>query len=632
MSPNGRYVVITDTRTEPHKVLIKDLQTEDISSIKLDDSELNWARWVTDERLVVSLIIETDVKLPPTYYTVVDGTRTKTMPGVRVGRMIAIDRDGTNQADMMSNAGSRVGRNINLSKIASILPSDPDHILMPAREKHLSLFKVNIHTGEAQRIEKGNHKTFAWQTNRNGIPVARYDYSDSREFITIYTRDPGVKKWEKLVKIRKEDREQFTAVGETVTPGIIYVSAQPDGHDRAALFEYDLVEKTYSEAVVSHPRVDISGTIIDGAGNYFASAFHDGRLTYKFANPEYQKHYVAVQKYFKNEANFRLHDVSLDGQVWVVRVEGPREPGAYYTYELDKNKIGLLAFLNPDIDIKGLGMTEIITYQTRDGYPIEAYFTRPPSSFTGVRPVIIMPHGGPQSRDYFGFDFMTQYLASRGYAVFQPNFRGSSGYGKFHQDAGDGEWAGIMQTDLVDGVNHLVATGQAQQNNVCIAGGSYGGYAALMGAILYDDVYKCAVSFNGVTDLEDYLKHKADLYGRRSDVVDAVEAMIGYETKERDKLSAISPLSRASEINIPLLLIHGTADRVVPFSQSEDMANAMTKSGKPVRFLELKGVNHSLIGYDPNSDEAGEDPDWYAGYKMALEEMDKFFGFHLSSP
>jgi dipeptidyl aminopeptidase/acylaminoacyl peptidase len=228
----------------------------------------------------------------------------------------------------------------------------------------------------------------------------------------------------------------------------------------------------------------------------------------------------------------------------------------------------------------------------RDGTAITSYLTRPIRG-SGALPLVVMPHGGPEQRDAVEFDPLAQALAAQGWLVLQPNFRGSGGYGKAFAEAGHRQWARRMQDDVTDATTDLVARGIADPRRIAIYGASYGGYAALMGAIVTPDLYRAAVSVAGVSDLADMMAHV-----RREDGEDAATYQywmksIGDPKLAREQLNAASPALRAGEIRIPVLLMHGTLDEIVPPRQSQDMKEALERAGRSVRYIEFSGQPHS---------------------------------------
>jgi dipeptidyl aminopeptidase/acylaminoacyl peptidase len=216
--------------------------------------------------------------------------------------------------------------------------------------------------------------------------------------------------------------------------------------------------------------------------------------------------------------------------------------------------------------------------------------TLPPGREAKNLPVILLPHGGPTARSYPGFDWQAQAFASRGYAVFQPNFRGSSGFGPKFERAGDGEWGRKMQTDISDGLAELARQGIVDPKRACIVGGSYGGYAALAGVTLQQNLYRCAVSLAGIGDLSKMVDTKKRESGSDRTLKRSLERMIG---SGRD-LKEISPIFFADRADAPILLVHGKDDTVVDYDQSNDMAAALRRANKPVVFVTLEGEDHWL--------------------------------------
>lgn len=204
----------------------------------------------------------------------------------------------------------------------------------------------------------------------------------------------------------------------------------------------------------------------------------------------------------------------------------------------------------------------------------------------------MLPHGGPTARDGYDFDYLVQFLASRGYAVLQPQFRGSWGFGDAFEDAGKGEWGGKMQTDLLDGVAAVAASGEIDATRVCIVGASFGGYAALAGATLFPDAYRCAASIAGIGDLAQLMAEEGRLYGRQSGSAQALRNEL--VASDQAKVLAMSPVRHAAAVKIPILLIHGEKDTVVRVEQSERMADALKAAGKSYELIHLPEENHYL--------------------------------------
>jgi dipeptidyl aminopeptidase/acylaminoacyl peptidase len=240
------------------------------------------------------------------------------------------------------------------------------------------------------------------------------------------------------------------------------------------------------------------------------------------------------------------------------------------------------------------GTVREFDYKARDGYGLFGYLTLPPGAGEKNLPLVVLPHGGPESRDTADFDWWSQFLASRGYAVLRPQFRGSTGLGDAHRLAGRGQWGLRMQDDVTDGVTALIEQGIADPERVCIVGASYGGYAALAGAAFTPELYACAISVAGVSDLPEMLAHDEKIHGEEDDSSYYWKESIG--TRDDPRLGQKSPARYAGNFRAPVLLLHGSNDSVVPFAQSQLMANALKAAGKPHQLITLDSEDHWLSG------------------------------------
>jgi dipeptidyl aminopeptidase/acylaminoacyl peptidase len=244
---------------------------------------------------------------------------------------------------------------------------------------------------------------------------------------------------------------------------------------------------------------------------------------------------------------------------------------------------------------EGVSPVKSIRYKAKDGLEITANLTLPRGKDPKNLPLVVLPHGGPEVRDTPGFDWWSQALASRGYAVLQPNFRGSEGFGYDFVAAGFGQWGKAMQTDLSDGVRDLAAQGVVDPKRVCIVGASYGGYAALAGATLDTGVYRCAASIAGLSDLGRFLVDKQRLYEFSNNATLRYWLrFMGADGLKDPDLTALSPAKLVNKVEVPILLIHGKDDTVVPYVQSTIMADALKRAGKPVELVTLNGEDHWL--------------------------------------
>lgn len=310
-----------------------------------------------------------------------------------------------------------------------------------------------------------------------------------------------------------------------------------------------------------------------------------------------------------------LESFSPDWQHLVFYLEGIDSPGDYYLYS--KGKFSFIASSRPDIPTDKIHQVFQTEIKARDGLRIPTLLTLPAVAELKDLPAIMLPHGGPESYDRIGFDWLAQYFASRGYLVMQPQFRGSEGFGAEFTLKGRGEWGLKMQDDLTDTVKTLMKSGYVDPERVCIVGISYGGYAALAGAAFTPDVYQCAIAINGVSDIERMLRDERYKHGKDHWVVAYWQKLISEGQVDEQHVKRISPINHIDKIKIPVLLIHGTHDEVVPDHQSEHMFDEMVDQKANVQYLELEQADHSLSK---------------AEHRMAaLKAIDAFLSRHLAT-
>lgn len=271
-------------------------------------------------------------------------------------------------------------------------------------------------------------------------------------------------------------------------------------------------------------------------------------------------------------------------------MRGNGDSGTYYLVDIEKLKADPVGYERPAIFPKHVGPISTIAYKATDGLDLDGILTLPPGREAKNLPVIMFPHGGPHSSDEETFDWWAQAFASRGYAVFQPNFRGSTNRSDAFRRAGYGQWGRKMQTDISDGLAELVRLGIADPKRACIMGGSYGGYAALAGVTLQQGLYRCAVAVAPVSDLK--LRYNNVMRETNRDKM--VKRSLQESMGDRSLFDAVSPRRFAAQADAPILLIHGKDDTVVLFAHSKKMADALSDAGKPHELVELRDEDHGL--------------------------------------
>ncbi|MEM9965614.1 MAG: prolyl oligopeptidase family serine peptidase [Asticcacaulis sp.] len=344
-----------------------------------------------------------------------------------------------------------------------------------------------------------------------------------------------------------------------------------------------LHDDTSETATIYHPKTKLL------AG--FQTGQYD-RRTYVYFDPLMEKIPSLVKKAMGDNYYAITYSMADDPRKVIAYTEGEANAGSFYFIDFGSGESEIMGSQYPDMPEEWVANKSKFTYKASDGLEIEAYLTLPPFREVKNLPLLVMPHGGPVAYDSMNYDWMAQAVASRGYAVLQPNFRGSSGYGLDFIKAGYGEWGRKMQTDLSDGVRHLAESGIIAPERVAIAGASYGGYAALAGAAFDADVYRCAISIAGLSDIHRWMEWELEEVARnkKASSIQIWKQRLGDEKR----WPHISPARHADAIKAPILLIHGKDDDVVPFEQSTIMRNALRRANKPFEFAELKREDHWL--------------------------------------
>jgi dipeptidyl aminopeptidase/acylaminoacyl peptidase len=395
------------------------------------------------------------------------------------------------------------------------------------------------------------------------------------------------------------DTPAFYGLGRTARSIIIgadrpdLAPADPEAETLDVLFEVDVDSGEWSplpfehhpDFLVHHPVTQL----LIGAGRTEEDGVH-----YEFIDADAARRWAAIERAFAGKRPKLVSWNDAQDQIVVFTDQG--EAGVYQLIDFRRGVAEILAEPYPTVLPEQVGATRLVTYKAADGLEIPAYLTLPPGVETPkALPLIVLAHGGPAARDEAGFDWWAQALASRGYAVLQANFRGSTGYGRSFMEAGYGEWGRKMQTDLSDGVRWLASEGIIDPERVCIVGASYGGYAAMAGMTLDAGVYRCGVAVSGVSDLRRMVNWEARQEGRNdSQTVRYWNRFMGAARLNDRALDALSPAYLAQASAGPLLLLHGRDDTVVPIDQSRIMAEALRRADKPVEFIELQGEDHWL--------------------------------------
>ncbi|MBB1439864.1 S9 family peptidase [Shewanella sp. SG41-4] len=474
------------------------------------------------------------------------------------------------------------------ASVIDYLPDDPDHILLQivglgSKSQYESVINVSLKTGAIKPIQHARKYFEDWVIDRqHNVRIGIYRDDTSYR---IYEQKAANEEPRQLWQFEAFTEDEIWPIGFDHDPNILYVSAYHQG--LKSIFKVNLTDPALAKELVYHDEnYDTEGWLVYSQLKQKVIGLSTNiEGEYLFWDQDYVALYNGLNEALPQSHN-DIRQFSDDERNYIAYATGPVESGAYYFGSRDKKQLYPIAYRYSQLPPEVLSQPQTVHYNARDGLAIEAFLTTPKDTVAKNLPTIIFPHGGPISYDSTTFDYWAQFLANRGYAVLQMNFRGSSGYGFNFMNSGLKNWGLEMQTDIEDGTHWLIEQGISDPKRVCIVGASYGGYAALMGVAITPDLYQCAISVAGVTDLEYLVKSS-----RRYDNSKIVKKQIG---DDYDDLFQRSPISKAANINVPVLLIHGTKDRVVRVQHSEEMYDALKDLHKPVKYIELENGDHYL--------------------------------------
>ena len=509
---------------------------------------------------------------------------------VPMSRTIAIDiMKGIRRPLTVKDSAADRGINQFDGDVVDWLPDDNGAILMQRRYVRgvmgpggLGVDRIEIDPFHVKPVERANPDAEYYLTDGFGqvlfVAEAIRKYGMLTGKSRYAYRIPGSRSWRPL----KGRPDSFVpATIDRVSNSLYFLE---DVAGRAALFRMKLDGSETVTKVADHPSVDIDGPVRLGTGGPVVGyAYTDDRYRVVYTDPALAQTMVAIGQAIPAAPLISILRQTDDGQKMLIAASGDTDPGAIYVYNKTSRHLNAISPMHVLLEDVPLATMKHVSIPVRDGAYIPAYITMPRGAAV-ARPAVILPHGGPSSRDEWGFDWVAQFLASRGYVVMQPNFRGSRGFGKeFEGDNAIRNWRRAID-DIADSADWLVKQGIADANRLAISGWSYGGYAALQSAAL-DSRYKAAIAIAPVTDFG-ALRREALAYTS----AEIQREMIG----KGDQLKGGSPINRAAEIRVPVLLAHGKKDINVRFSHSERMSAALKMVGTPVEFLSYDGLDHSL--------------------------------------
>lgn len=580
LSPNGSMIAYVQTTHDVHALVIVDIGTSAlVAGTRIDQEKVRSVEWADDTHVLLTTASTTmplELRGEKTEWNLMSmydlGTKkwTSLLDKVR----------GGGETTMNVVYGRPVIEHRDHETLLYVHGIYVRDVTEPA------MFRINVTTGAERLIKEGGDATVEWVVDDAGDVVAEQDYVEQDHRWSI-----------RLIGANGRPARAVSGIAAIDGPEIL-------GLDAAG--ENIIVALTDSEHVTWKPLSIQDGTwgpdiapgevltdlILDqGSERMLGTAFVGDTTRYHFADPKLQEGWDWIVRVFAYQ-RLEYMSASADHSKVLVRVLGPKSGYAYYLADLKEHLTQLVG--NVYEGIGPIAEVRPIQYPAADGLQIPAYLTLPPNRPAKGLPIVVLPHGGPEARDILDFDWWAQALASQGYAVLQPNYRGSSLDRKW-VEAGYGEWGRKMQSDLSDGLRYLAAQGIADPKRACIVGASYGGYAALAGISIQSGIYRCAVAVAGVSDPTSFMRwvmrkeDRGDKQGLRY-----WERFFGVDDPADKRLDAISPLKQVDRITAPLLLIHGRDDTTVPYDQSADIAKAMERKGKLVQLVTLQKEDHYL--------------------------------------
>ena len=623
LSPEGSYLaqIWRDPRANTQILTVTDLRDGSGGVVgRLGDRVHRpmAVRWLSEERLLVDIMSPWDSgaaerKARKDSGYVFDDH-------MMVIRTLAMDVDAGNATPLIDRGTALINARLG-SQIRHTLPADRDHVMLPHfRSRRLVLHKVNIYTGEESIVATGGPRTVDFLADEQGALRYRVDWYAKRQELRIFELDHEAE-WRRVDSIYLLD-DEVSEGGERPTlfgasgSDLVYRKRNNDT-GRHELYIYR-AEKESFETLYADPERDVLNTLFDGWSDQTEGFILDGDVfEYRYFDEEKQRIHDELANIF-DPSQVRILSMTQDKSSATLRVEGLNNPGSFYLYNRESGKLAFLRDAYSKLSEDALGEGAFIRYKARDGLAISAYALFPPGYEAGQRyPLVVLPHGGPQSRDRALYDPLAQFIATRGYVVVKPNFRGSTGYGPEFEEAGYRQWGQAMQDDLSDAVDFLVRQGIADENRVCIGGVSYGGYAALMGVVKESGRYQCSFSINGVTDLL-YLAKREARFAPDDYIRSMVSERIGDPDADAEMLRLYSPIHQVHRIETPLLIVTSEHDGIVPASHGRKMVAALERRDKVHRSIVLEKSGHSpLRRYDEGL--------------LVLTEVEKFLARHLNN-
>ena len=561
LSPNGQYLAYLAPYQNRLNIFIRPIGSDQGKRITaVTDRDISGYFWKGNDHLIYLK----DLKGDENYH------------------LFVTDRIGSAARDITPYPGVRAG-------VIDDLPDDDQHMIIQLNRRDREVFdayRITIPAGRSKLIAKNPGNIVGWGTDHRG-KLRLAETSEGLKTRVLF-REKETGPFKPVLTV--DYRDDFSPAFFTFDDRQLYAVSNL-GRDKAAVVRFDPQRGKEVEVLYERPDVDIAGLSYSRKRKVLLAAFFTTWKTErKFFDKEIERYFERVSAKLKGY-EVRFVDSSKNEDLYIVRTASDRSLGSYYLYDTRTDQLTKLADISPWLKENELAPMQPVSYEARDGLNINGYLTLPNGVKPEKLPVVILPHGGPQVRDDWGYDPEVQFLANRGYGVLQINYRGSTGYGKGFEQAGFKQWGLKMQDDLSDGVKYLVQRGIADPRRVAIYGGSYGGYAALAGLAFTPDLYACGIDYVGVSNLLTFLKTIPPYW---KPMLQMEYAEIGDPIKDRKQLEATSPVFHADRIRSPLMVVQGAKDPRVNINESDQIVKALRKRGVAVTYLVKQNEGHGF--------------------------------------
>ncbi len=568
LSPDGTYISYMAPYCDRLNVYVRRITDSDAQAVRItSETERSVAgyMWADNQRLLYM----------------------KDTAGDENYQLYGVKRDGSDERAYTAFEGVRTSLIDDLEEV-------PGYVLIGMNKRNPEVFdpyRLNLETGELTQLADNPGNIQGWMTDHEGRLRVATAIVDGVNTQVLY-RDTEEEPFTPVLTTNFRDVVSFMEF----TPDNREVYAATNLHrDKTVLVRMNPRTCEELELLYENPRYDISSISYSRKRKKLLSVYCTGHKepVRHFFDAEEERLRARIKAHFPNQ-RFGIADTDKAERYYLVYVGGDRTRGAYWMYDAETDKADKIAELAPWINPDEMNAMHAVTYTTRDGLEIEAYLSLPDGLTPDTAhhlPVVVNPHGGPWARDCWGYSSEVQFLCNRGYAVFQMNFRGSTGYGRKFLESSYKQWGLKMQDDITDGVRWLTAEGIADPKRVAIYGGSYGGYATLAGLTFTPDLYACGIDYVGVSNLFTFM-NTIPPYWRP--MLEMMYEQVGHPERDHDQLAATSPALHADQIKVPLLIAQGANDPRVNKAESDQMVEALRERGVEVEYMVKDNEGHGF--------------------------------------